>query len=43
MIFVIPKRSISQATSVLKRAGEKPWIIGEVEPQRRGKGRVRYV
>ncbi len=43
MILVLPDRSINQAMRLLKRAGEKPWIIGEVEPQRRGKGRVRYV
>jgi hypothetical protein len=27
---------------LLKRSGEKPLVIGEVIPQRRGKGRVQY-
>ena len=28
---------------ILKRGGEKPWVIGEVIRQRRGKGRVEYL
>ena len=43
MILVIPKRSITPAMRLLKRAGEAPLMIGEVESQRRGKARVRYV
>jgi phosphoribosylformylglycinamidine cyclo-ligase len=43
MILVMPSRSVDRAMRLLKRAGEKPWIAGEVETQRRGKGRVRYV
>ena len=41
MILVIPNRGMARAMRLLSR--EKPWIIGEVEPQRRGKARVRYV
>ena len=43
MICVIPGRKVDRAMRVLKRAGEKPWIIGEVMPQRRGKPRIEYV
>jgi phosphoribosylformylglycinamidine cyclo-ligase len=43
MIFVVPNRKINLAMRLLDRTGEKPWIIGEVEPQRRGKARVQYV
>jgi phosphoribosylformylglycinamidine cyclo-ligase len=42
MILVIPRRKAGEATRSLKRAGEKPWVIGEVIRQRRGKGRVEY-
>jgi phosphoribosylformylglycinamidine cyclo-ligase len=42
MIVVIPERKISKAMRRLNRAGEKPWIIGEVTEQRRGKSRVQY-
>ena len=42
MIFVTPKRKLETAQRALKRAGEKPWIIGEIVRQRRGKGRVEY-
>ena len=42
MIVVIPERKADTAVRLLKRAGEKPWLIGEVVPQRRGKGRVEY-
>jgi phosphoribosylformylglycinamidine cyclo-ligase len=43
MILVIPKRKAEDAIRLLKRAGEAPWVIGQVIPQRRGKGRVVYV
>lgn len=43
MIFVIPAGKAEQAMRALKRAGEKPWIIGEVTPQRRGRRRVEYI
>jgi phosphoribosylformylglycinamidine cyclo-ligase len=42
MIVVIPQRLADRATRLLKRAGEAPWVIGEVVPQRRGKARVQY-
>jgi phosphoribosylformylglycinamidine cyclo-ligase len=42
MIFVAPKERTESAQRALKRAGEKPWIIGEIVRQRRGKGRVEY-
>jgi phosphoribosylformylglycinamidine cyclo-ligase len=42
MIFVIPQEKLATARRVLKRAGETPWVIGEVAKQRRGKARVEY-
>jgi phosphoribosylformylglycinamidine cyclo-ligase len=42
MIFVIPQAKIDAAMRALKRAKENAWIIGEIIPQRRGKGRVEY-
>lgn len=42
MILIVPAKSADKAVKALKRAGEKPWIIGEIIPQRRGKGRVEY-
>jgi phosphoribosylformylglycinamidine cyclo-ligase len=42
MIFVIPGAKLATARRVLKKAGEKPWIIGEIIKQRRGKSRVEY-
>jgi phosphoribosylformylglycinamidine cyclo-ligase len=42
MIVVIPNRKLEKAMRLLNRAGEKPWIVGEVTPQRRGKSRVQY-
>jgi phosphoribosylformylglycinamidine cyclo-ligase len=42
MIFVIPQKKLDEAWRVLKRAKEKAWVIGEIIPQRRGKGRVEY-
>ncbi len=42
MIFVIPQKKLDEALRVLKRAKEKAWVIGEIIPQRRGKGRVEY-
>ena len=43
MIFVVPGAKADAAKRALKRAGEKPWIIGEIIPQRRGKSRVEYL
>ncbi|MGA2714135.1 MAG: phosphoribosylformylglycinamidine cyclo-ligase [Bryobacteraceae bacterium] len=43
MIFVIPRNKLDSALRRLERTGEKPWIIGEVIPQRRGKARVEYL
>jgi phosphoribosylformylglycinamidine cyclo-ligase len=42
MILVIPQRKLDAAQRLLKRAGEKPWVIGEISAQKRGKGRVVY-
>ncbi len=42
MILVIPRGEVNSALRTLNRTGEKPWIIGEVIQQRRGKGRVEY-
>jgi phosphoribosylformylglycinamidine cyclo-ligase len=42
MILVIPQRKADKARRLLKRAGEAPWVIGEIIQQRRGKGRVEY-
>jgi phosphoribosylformylglycinamidine cyclo-ligase len=42
MILVIPQKKTDAALRTLQKAGEKPWIIGEVATQRRGKARVEY-
>jgi phosphoribosylformylglycinamidine cyclo-ligase len=42
MIFVIPKAKLAAAQKALKKAGEKPWVIGEIIKQRRGKAKVEY-
>jgi phosphoribosylformylglycinamidine cyclo-ligase len=42
MIFVIPQKKTDAAIRALKRAGEKPWIIGEIVKQKRGRPRVGY-
>jgi phosphoribosylformylglycinamidine cyclo-ligase len=42
MIFVVGKSKVDAALKALKRAGEKPWLIGEIVKQRRGRGRVEY-
>jgi phosphoribosylformylglycinamidine cyclo-ligase len=42
IIVAIPQRKVDVAMRILKRAGEKPWVIGEVVQQRRGKNRVQY-
>jgi phosphoribosylformylglycinamidine cyclo-ligase len=42
MIFVIPQAKLGAAQKALKKAGEKPWIIGEIIKQRRGKAKVEY-
>jgi hypothetical protein len=39
---VIPQAKTDAALRTLQKAGEKPWIIGEVTAQRRGKARVEY-
>jgi phosphoribosylformylglycinamidine cyclo-ligase len=42
MIFVVPRAKLGVAQKALKKAGEKPWIIGEIIKQRRGKAKVEY-
>jgi phosphoribosylformylglycinamidine cyclo-ligase len=42
IVFAVPRAKAGKAMRVLKRAGESPWIIGEVIRQRRGKPRVEY-
>jgi phosphoribosylformylglycinamidine cyclo-ligase len=42
MIFVVGKSKADAAVRALKRTGEKPWLIGEIVKQRRGRGRVEY-
>ncbi len=42
IILIIPAERENAALRALKRSGEKPWTIGEVIEQRRGKGRVEY-
>jgi phosphoribosylformylglycinamidine cyclo-ligase len=43
MVLVIPKQKADQAIRLLRRQGEKSWMIGEVTLLRRGKERVQYV
>jgi phosphoribosylformylglycinamidine cyclo-ligase len=42
MIFVVPRAKAAVAKRALTRLGEKPWVIGEITAQRRGKGKVEY-
>jgi phosphoribosylformylglycinamidine cyclo-ligase len=42
MILAVSPRKADAAQRALRRAGEKPWVIGEVTAQRRGRGRVEY-
>ncbi len=42
MILTVPSAKADAGLRTLKRAGEKPWVIGEVIQQGRGKGRVQY-
>jgi phosphoribosylformylglycinamidine cyclo-ligase len=42
MILTVSQKNAVTAIRALKRAGEKPWVIGEVIQQRKGKGRVEY-
>ncbi|MDE3196516.1 MAG: phosphoribosylformylglycinamidine cyclo-ligase, partial [Acidobacteriota bacterium] len=42
MIFVVPAAKAAAAHRALRKLGEKPWVIGEIVKQRRGKGRVEY-
>jgi phosphoribosylformylglycinamidine cyclo-ligase len=42
MIFIVPKLRVEAAVRSLKRSGEKPWVIGEIVRQRRGRGKVEY-
>jgi phosphoribosylformylglycinamidine cyclo-ligase len=42
MIFVVPVEKLRAATRALEKAGEKPWVIGEIVKQRRGKSKVEY-
>jgi phosphoribosylformylglycinamidine cyclo-ligase len=43
MILAIPQKKLPAALQILKKNGEKPWIIGDVIQQRRGKARVEYL
>jgi len=43
MLFVVPKAKAYRALRALQRAGDTPWMIGEVIRQRRAKPRVEYV
>jgi phosphoribosylformylglycinamidine cyclo-ligase len=42
MIFVVPHAKLAAAERAFKKAGEKPWVIGEIIKQRRGKAKVEY-
>jgi phosphoribosylformylglycinamidine cyclo-ligase len=42
MIFVVSQAKADAAVRALKRSGEKPWKIGEIVKQKRGRGRVEY-
>jgi phosphoribosylformylglycinamidine cyclo-ligase len=42
MILIVSKPKVDAALRSLKRAGEKPWVIGEIVKQRRGRARVEY-
>jgi phosphoribosylformylglycinamidine cyclo-ligase len=42
MIFAVPAKKVDDARKALKRAGEKPWVIGEVIEQGKGGARVEY-
>jgi phosphoribosylformylglycinamidine cyclo-ligase len=42
MIFAAPRLKADAALRTLTKAGEKPWVLGEVVAQRRGKARVEY-
>jgi len=43
MIFAIPARGLLRAQAVLERLGERPFLIGEVVEQKRGRPRVEYM
>jgi phosphoribosylformylglycinamidine cyclo-ligase len=43
MILVISAKKLDSALRTLKRGDEKPWVIGEITEQRRGKPRVEYL
>jgi phosphoribosylformylglycinamidine cyclo-ligase len=42
MIFAVPALKVAAAQRALTKIGERPWVIGEIMKQRRGKGRVEY-
>jgi phosphoribosylformylglycinamidine cyclo-ligase len=42
MIFVVPRAKLAAAQKALHKAGEKPWVIGEIVKLRRGKAKVEY-
>ena len=42
MILVVPQTKSAAAMRTLSKAGEQPWILGEVINQRRGRPRVEY-
>jgi len=43
MILVVPDKKADTAQRALRRAGEKPWIIGEVVVRKRGRGALQYI
>jgi phosphoribosylformylglycinamidine cyclo-ligase len=43
MILAIPRKKADSALRTLIRIDEKPWVIGEVVKQKRGKPRVQYI
>jgi len=42
MILVVPKKQVDAAQRALRRSGDTPWILGEIIPRQRGRGRVIY-
>jgi phosphoribosylformylglycinamidine cyclo-ligase len=42
MIFIMPAKKLDSSVKMLKRAGEKPWVIGSIVRHKRGRDRVEY-
>jgi phosphoribosylformylglycinamidine cyclo-ligase len=42
MVFVIPQLKADKALAALRKLREKPWVIGNVAPVKRGGNRVEY-